>query len=100
MDKYLGKKTKNASMVKKELTMSQNTYKKPYPPSIIVREIPVAGQIRAQLLTNSLGKFIDLRYFSGNTPTKRGIRIHLRSFLDAIVKLKEDMVNLADTDDD
>lgn len=71
-----------------------------YPVSTTVREVPVSGSIRAQLLKNSLGCFIDLRFFSGNTPTKRGIRIHVKSFCEAMEKIKDDLEILSAEDKD
>lgn len=93
MQKFLNKKVKTVP--------TQPIRKpKPYPPTVIIREIPVSGPIRAQIVGNSLGNFIDLRYFSGNTPTKRGIRIHLKSFAAAMEKLKDDIQRYAAEDDD
>ena len=75
-------------------------YDSPYPESTTVLEIPVAGSIRAKLLTNSLGKFIDFRYYQGNSPTTKGIRMHISSFLVAVGKMKMELEALAEDDDD
>jgi hypothetical protein len=94
MNKFLNKKT-SSSTIKRT-----NSFSKPYPPSVIIKEVPVSGAIRAQIIGNSLGNFIDLRYYSGNTPTKRGIRIHLKSFSAAIEKLKVEIEKYAAEDED
>lgn len=92
MQKFLNKKVKAYPDLKAS--------KKPYPPTVVIKEIPVSGPIRAQLVGNSLGNFIDLRYFSGNTPTKKGIRIHIKSFVTAMKKLQDELERLAKEDDD
>jgi len=93
MKKFLQKKTPVKLISPPKIT-------KPYPPTVTIKEIPVSGSIRAQLVGNSLGNFIDLRYYSGNTPTKRGIRIHVKSFWEAMKKLKDDIIRLAEEDED
>lgn len=93
MNRLLGKKT---SVVPK----NESAAKKPYPPTITIRDIVVSGQIRAQLCTNSLGNFIDIRYFAGNNPTKRGIRLRITDFLSTVSRLKDDMMKLVDNEEE
>jgi len=93
MSRFLNKKTKPFARKEEEP-------KKPYPPTITIKDIVVSGQIRAQLCSNSLGNFVDFRYYTGNTPTKRGIRMPIEPFLSAVARLKDDMIRLVGNEDE
>ena len=94
MSTFVGKKTKNDSFVSG--SYKKKKYDKPYPVSLTVAEVEVIPHIKAQLLKNELGKFIDFRRYNMNGPTTKGIRIPVKPFLVCINKLTKDMKDLVD----
>ena len=94
MSTFIGKKTKNDSYASNKY--KKKKYDKPYPVSLTVAEVEVIPNVKAQLLKNELGKFIDFRRYNTNGPTIKGIRIPIKPFLTSINKLTKDMKDLVD----
>lgn len=94
MNTFIGKKTKNDNSTSK--SYKKGKYDKPYPATLTVSEVEVTTNIKAQLMKNELGKFIDFRRFNGNRPTSIGIRMPIKPFLVCINKLTKDMKELVE----
>lgn len=94
MSTFIGKKTKTYD--KSEKPFKKKKFDTPYPPTLTVATTEVTPKIKAQLMKNELGKFIDFRRFYGKKPTSIGIRIPIKPFLSSINKLTKDMKDLVD----
>lgn len=94
MSTFVGKKTKNDSFISGN--HKKRKWDTPYPATLTISEVEVTPKIKAQLMKNELGKFIDFRCYYGNKPTKIGIRMPIKSFLMSINKLTKDMKDLVD----
>lgn len=94
MSTFIGKKTKTSGY-------SNNFYKKkkydtPYPTTVTTLSAEVTSNIKAQLMKNELGKFIDFRRYREDRPTNVGIRMPIRPFLDCMNRIKKDVKDFAD----
>jgi hypothetical protein len=94
MSTFIGKKTKNTDNFNKPF--KKKKYDTPYPVTLTMSEVEVTPNIKAQLMKNELGKFIDFRRYIGNKPTKTGIRMPIKPFLTSVNKLTKDMKDLVD----
>lgn len=92
MNSFLGKKTKMKPLNIE--TKDNNNFTKKYPPTITIFQTDICENIKVQLLRNEMGDFVDFRKFYGGRPTKKGIRINLKKFLEAmknVIKAMKDM---------
>lgn len=94
MSTFIGKKTKTYD--KSEKPSKKKKFDTPYPESTIVAEAYVKTNVKAKLLKNELGKFIDFRKYYQDKPTTKGIRMPIKPFLNCINRLSKSMKDLVD----
>lgn len=97
MDAFLGKKTKSSDSPRK--TFKRKKYDTPYPETTVTAETYVHGDIRAKLLKNRIGKFIDFRRYFQDRPTPKGVRIPIKPFLICVNRLSTDMKKLVEDEE-
>jgi len=76
-------------------------FSEPYPASEVLKEVKLMGShnVKAQVLKNKLGVYIDLRaYTESSIPTKKGIRIRLRNFNKMLAEMGDDLIEFAKQD--
>ena len=56
-----------------------------------IKIVNINDDIKARLISNDNGYFVDLRKYYKGYPTKKGIRIAAKKFIDAAELLKEDV---------
>ena len=57
--------------------------------NIISVQLP--GNIKVALIENEKGKFVDIRKYYNNFPTRRGIRLDAVTFKNVIEEIKDDL---------
>jgi hypothetical protein len=94
MSTFIGKKTKTYD--KSEKPLKKKKFDTPYPESTIVAEAYVNTNVKAKLLKNDWGKFVDFRKYYQDKPTTKGIRMPIKPFLNCINRLSKSMKDLVD----
>lgn len=72
-------------MEKKEIYLSDLEDK-----DIVIKTIFITDTIRARLISNKRGFYVDLRKYYGRYPTKKGVRLLMKELIDIIDSFKED----------
>lgn len=94
MSTFLGKKTKAGEYSNK--SYKKKKFDTPYPETEVTAEAYVHSDIKAKLMKNEIGKFIDFRHYYQDKPTSKGIRMPIKPFLNCINRLSKDMKKLID----
>ena len=94
MSTFIGKKTKTYD--KSEKPFKKKKFDTPYPETTTTAEAYINTNVRAKLMKNELGKFIDFRQYHQNRPTTKGIRMPIKPFLNCINRLSKSMKDLID----
>lgn len=96
MSTFLGKKTKAGEYSGKYYR--KRKFDTPYPETELIGETYVHSDIKAKLLKNEMGKFIDFRRYYQDRPTSKGIRMPIKPFLDCVDRLSKSMKELVEDD--
>lgn len=94
MSTFIGKKTKTYD--NSEKPFKKKKFDTPYPETETTAEIYVQPNIKARLMRNEMGKFVDFRYYRHDKPTPKGIRMQIKPFLNCINRMTKDMKDLVD----
>lgn len=96
MSTFIGKKTKTYD--KFEKPFKKKKFDNSYPVTTIIAEAYVNADVKAKLMKNELGKFIDFRHYYQDRPTSKGIRMPIKPFLNCIDRLSKSMKDLVEDD--